>query len=104
MTDEEIKLLAEIGNLIRQTVKEFDMHPYDINDGMCFEFVDELMVQAEQNGFDLERQNSDDTGFPCHGWVYCPTLYLHFDAEAVVGVIDWKDLPIFIRYRVLTPP
>jgi hypothetical protein len=82
---------------IRALVQEWEIHPYDINDGHCGRFVRELADRTEKYLSVLTTSDyvDQDTPAPKHYWVSDGDL--HYDAEEPEGVYDWRELPIFRR-------
>ncbi len=78
-----------ISQVIRQVVKEFGEHPYDINDGRCDEFADAVIARVPGATF-------RDLGL---GWGHCVIEFdgRSYDAEEPEGVLHWQQLPLCVR-------
>lgn len=86
---------------IRRLVKEFDDHPWDINNGRCDDFADKLVEALGDDAtshwvvdlpdYHLPRDDHDI----CHAVVVWKGWY--FDAEEPCGVLDWRHLPLCAR-------
>jgi hypothetical protein len=95
---------GEIPRLIREKVATWGMHPYDINDGRCTRFAEEIVEESESGtvwtlGTDQFEQFVGPTELPNHVWVFKKGISggKHFDAEQPKGVEDVRMLPIFLR-------
>lgn len=71
---------------------------YSVNSGMCENFAMDMLHYIPA-GEVIGTDNMDgwDSPYPGHIWIFDGCL--HFDSEALVGVVDWKELPIFKRFR-----
>lgn len=101
MSSREWKSRERAANFIRQLVKDFDEHPWDINCGRGEEFAKEL---AELLGPDAEaicvedldqEYNPDVDDGINHSIVVFDGFY--YDAEEPFGVEDWRHLPLCAR-------
>ena len=97
-----------IAQAIRLEVKKTRLHPYDINCGQCTELAEKVLDRLAKQGIVVEYTETENMDvpnvkhdYPGHAWlVWKPKkTTLHFDAEEPEGIRDWKDLPIFHRYR-----
>ena len=90
----------DIDQAIRQVVREFDQHPYDINNGNCEEFAErvcELVPGAEKlwgeqcpDALPAKTYDGDAHAFIVFDGVF-------FDAEEPCGVSTPRLLPLFAR-------
>jgi len=93
----------KISDEIRAEVSEMGMHPFDINDGYCEDFANNVI--ARMGGYrdglcetEVEIETKGQIGcqdLPGHVWIVCDGL--HYDAEEPQGVDDWRELPLFAR-------
>jgi hypothetical protein len=81
--------------------------PYDINNGLCDNFASDLVektggAMVGVGHSDLLKKTKIDGGkgiswsepdIPGHVWLFWNGK--HYDAEAPLGVKNWKDLPVF---------
>jgi len=95
--------MLEMKRVIEETLKEFPGTPYEINDGLCEEFMQEVcrkVPEAEERCaemfFDTYSTPPKYTG---HVWIYYNGK--HYDAECPKGVENWKDLPFYKRIEIL---
>lgn len=92
------KQRTDITNVIHELVNEFGYTPYEINNGQCQEFAEAL--QQRVRGATLMEVGTDENGDfnedPIHFFVKFKGRY--YDAEAPLGVRDWRNLPIFHNY------
>jgi hypothetical protein len=89
----EIMETMKIEQIIRQTIAEFNMSPYDINNGLCEEFSQAILKKVpEAEEVSVESYGKFDE-LPGHIWI----LYKgrHYDAENPEGVNNFMDLKIF---------
>lgn len=99
MTDED-KAREKIGRVIRQVVREFDEHPYDINNGNCVVFGTRVCKRVPgavclQGDDCLEALPEHIYEADAHAFIFYKGLY--FDAEEPVGVISPAMLPFYQR-------
>jgi hypothetical protein len=95
--------MNNISEVIRQVIREWNVDPYEINNGSCESFAIEVIERMGGYSDDLTDNASPTEDFPGHYWVeYKGRAY---DAECPEGVDDWQNLPIFchFRERFLTP-
>ena len=94
----------EIAQTIIEFVKEFQDHPYNINNGLCDVFASELIEQLLKQGKiatqywgdELPQFFNNKKYYPdAHCFVKCNGLY--FDAEEPYGVTKPQLLPLFLR-------
>ncbi len=78
-----------LSQVIRQVVKEFSEHPYDINDGRCDEFAEVVIERVPGAVF-------RDLGLE---WGHCVIEFdgRYYDAEEPEGVLHWRQLPLCVR-------
>lgn len=67
---------------------------FDINNGHCQEWADKVQRKVPEAEF---HDTPEDYDGPGHCWVQIGKL--HYDAETIQGVEDWKDLKIFKTVR-----
>lgn len=70
---------------------------YEVNSGDCENFAmdhKEYIPGSEIIGTD--NMLGWDTDYPGHIWLFDGSK--HYDSEALEGVVDYLDLPIFKRY------
>ena len=98
-----------IAEIIDDLVSTWGISPYDINNGECSEFTHSVIEQMGGDSnelYELYTSNFDPdwiTELPLHVWI----LYKgrHYDAEAPEGVDNWRELPIFTKFKdVVIPP
>lgn len=86
-----------IKNIILALIKEWNISPYDINNGQCEDFAMEIINRMggySANITEVCTENFVEFGeLVGHYWI----LYKgkHYDAECPNGTKDWKNLPIF---------
>lgn len=69
---------------------------YSVNNGGCENFA--IAVQDFIPGSDIiGTDNVDGWDSPLPGHIWLTDGSKHYDSEALDGVVDWKDLPIFKR-------
>jgi len=78
--------------LVKETVTEVGLAPFEINTGNCDEFADKLVRKARKIGLNTRLIVNDRIG---HIWTTC--LGKHYDAETPDGVANWKELPTVAR-------
>lgn len=78
----------ELPAIIRQVVREFALHPYDINNGLCDQFV----VRVSELCPDIEELVIEEG---CHYCIKYDGKY--YDAEEPEGVLKADQLPIMVR-------
>ena len=95
-----------VGEVIRQLVTDWDTTPYTINGGQCEEFACEVVSRLDAEGLgcgmgevytedmwtDDYYEGKLDAG---HCWVRGDGQ--NYDAECPEGVMDWRQLPFFLR-------
>ena len=87
-----------IKNIILALIKEWNISPYDINNGQCEYFSMEVIKRMDGYSDCLTEvctENFVEFGeLAGHCWI----LYKgkHYDAESPQGVKNWKQLPIFM--------
>ena len=87
-----------IKRIIEETIKQWDISPYDINNGECEDFAMEILDKMGGYSEDITKvctQNFVDFGSLDLGHVWILYKGKHYDAECSNGVKDWKNLPIF---------
>lgn len=71
---------------------------YSVNSGMCEEFAQHFMHQIPGGEmYGAEDFEGIDTKYPGHLWIFDGNK--HYDSECPEGVFEWRDLPIYKRYR-----
>lgn len=84
---------------VYEQVMEFNSNGYDINNGLCAEFADQLVLKCGGRVYDIGNNSMNYfDAFPNHSWVYYEGK--HYDAETPFGVDYWWELPIFKRMAV----
>ena len=76
------------------------MTPRQINGGRCEDFQREAIDAACLDAYLAERCTEnyiEDPNLPGHCWIEHDGR--HYDSETPQGVADWRDLPIFVRWR-----
>lgn len=76
------------------------MTPRQINGGRCEDFQREAIDAACLDAYLAERCTEnyiEDPNLPGHCWIEHDGR--HYDSETPHGVADWRDLPIFVRWR-----
>ena len=70
---------------------------YSVNDGLCEDFAMDFLSRIPA-GEIIGTDNVDGwaSSYPGHIWIFDGDL--HFDSEALTGVANWRELPIFKRY------
>lgn len=96
MNSDRSKLIA---HAILDMVETFDRHPFNINQGLCEAFAEDLYEILSAEGIHLQFCTSDRTNYTGHVWLYDPVLERHYDAEEPYGATNWEDLPIFHRHK-----
>ena len=94
----KLELQEEMGlpDVVRRLAGAYGDHPWDINNGNCDLFAEDLVLAAEQLGKQGQVfVTPEDEDLPGHCWVLVGGK--HFDAETPEGVVDWRELPIFKR-------
>lgn len=106
--------ITEISDAIREQIEWYKVHRpenhcgRDINAGYCDEFAREIaydypglerdgnLVEIWSTGFfDADENGMSD--LPAHAFVKWKGKY--YDAEDPNGVEDWRDLPLYRRWR-----
>lgn len=80
-----------MGAAIRALVAEYAKHPWDINNGQCDEFAEEIA-----------RRIPGATAYAlAFKWGHTVIRYegLFYDAEEPYGVPHWRQLPLCVRHR-----
>jgi hypothetical protein len=93
---------TSVEKVIRQLCAEYladdpALTPYEINNGLCEEFMHDVIERLGGYSDDLTDNASPDY-MPGHCWVEFKGRC--FDAECPCGVNNWQDLPIFVRYSL----
>lgn len=93
-----------ISHVIRSVVKSMGMHPYDINNGLCDNFAEEVITLLggcsdilTETTPECETDFLVGTELPSHIWVKYNGD--HYDAEEPEGVEFWWNLPLFNRLK-----
>lgn len=91
---------SKISLFIKNLISTYDVSPYDINNGLCEDFMKKVTHEidlAEEccTGFVLEN---DYMKYPIHVWIYYDGK--HYDAETPHGVTDWSKLPFFSNVNI----
>lgn len=84
---------------IIKIVEQFKLHPYDINNGECDNFADDVYSSLKSLNINVEIKDSTESKYNNHFWIYDPIDKKHYDAEEPYGVIKWRHLPIFLRFN-----
>ena len=93
--------------LIEKWYDEENLDPFHINCGSCEEFMldviemskDVLGLSLDEGATPWENGEGEYDNYPGHYWVeYEGKCY---DSECADGVDDWKELPIFKKYRFM---
>lgn len=86
-----------MANVIRNLVKEFDEHPFDINNGFCEDFAERLVEECGDG--EAVWLDCIDEEAQALKVAHCVFVYrgFYFDAEEPYGVDDWRYLPICVR-------
>ena len=71
---------------------------YDVNNGYCFEFAEELCSNFEKV---RQFETPFDQDFPLHSFVKINGKY--YDAECLEGVDDPINLPIYRKFHLEHP-
>lgn len=73
-------------------MRRYNKHPYDINNGDCADFADELAAALGDGAeaIDLPME-----------WAHTCVRYQgrYYDAEEPYGVKHWRQLPLCVRKR-----
>lgn len=90
----------EISTAINNLISEYDVCPYEINNGLCEEFMRKVTSQIPASeecctGFVL---NNEYMKYPIHVWIYYDGK--HYDAESPNGVLDFRDLSFFTNISI----
>lgn len=113
MTEQKFQsILLQVRDKFLKTMKQrgfwylrkyrYDPLPWDINNGLCFEFVEEvckLVPKAKEvdivtfEGTDDVDYNNDLMLEFSHAWILWNGK--HYDAECIDGVVNHRDLPFF---------
>lgn len=84
-------------NIIIKTLKEWNITPYNINNGLCEDFAKEIIDKMGGYSdilYDVCTENFVEFGeLSGHVWIYYKRK--HYDAECPQGVKNWRELPIF---------
>ena len=87
---------SSVADCILGTAADWDLHPWDINNGDCCDFANVVSVHLTSMGVEHEvRFTSDESPLPGHDWIFSGGL--HYDAETPYGVPTENMLPIFVR-------
>ena len=86
-----------VAKLIKARVLELREHPYDINNGGCVDFADDIInrINTVHPGVAEIDYTDNDSYLPGHAWIVVDGLC--FDAEEPWGVKDYMHLPIMAR-------
>lgn len=94
------EVAAYVFMLVKDYVRVYNCRSVSaINDGMCGDFADDLMMQFPEVTELCSTPHGifEFTGnFPAHFWVRV-NGEVYVDAEAPWGVADWRDLQFFKR-------
>jgi len=87
--------MDDITRIIKHTRDAYDATPYEINDGQCEVFMQDIVDEAPRaeeccTGFVLANEY---LAYPVHVWIFYEGQ--HYDAECASGVDDFLDLPFF---------
>lgn len=77
---------------IRRLVRRYNKHPYDINNGDCADFADELAAALGDGAEAIDLPEE---------WAHSCVRYQgrYYDAEEPYGVKHWRQLPLCVRGR-----
>jgi len=92
------KSTKRLGEIIRSVVKEFNLHPCDINNGNCDTFAEKVQDECEKEGITVTVHDIDAWW---GGHVYIKYENMCYDAEEPNGVTNFTQLPIYVRARRL---
>jgi hypothetical protein len=89
--------MTKIAEIIAFYISEYGIDPYEINNGSCEEFADDVIDALESDGITgAEMSGTPTFELPGHYWVdYNGKSY---DAECPDGVDNWRKLPIFQKF------
>lgn len=95
MTD----ISAVLTNVVSDLLDEYEYdEPKRLNQGDCVTVADRVTTQIPEAEKHVARwvfEQSHYRRYPAHTWVEYEGR--HYDAEAISGVYNWHDLPIFRR-------
>ena len=82
-----------ISDAIRLVVKQDGRHPFDINQGTCYNFAAKVVALASGEVIENEFYN--------HAFILHEGKY--YDAEEPEGVEEWEQLPFIQRAKRFNP-
>jgi hypothetical protein len=85
-------LMDDFRKCLRELVAEYGMAPEEINNGYCADFATVI-----GDTWRVEILSDEDMGSNEYTHTFIRFRGRYYDAEAIDGVDDWKDLPIFKR-------
>ena len=85
---EPIKNVAgnNISKTIKKLIKKYKILPTKINSGNCESFANDLLKVVGGSIYEVPFEH-----------IFLKWKNKYYDAEAIDGVINWKDLPYFKR-------
>lgn len=89
--------MNKITSAINDSLKKFNITPYEINNGTCDEFS-QLILESVDGGIEFCTESLPQPIadlLPGHVWIYYKGK--HYDAETPLGVYHFYDLPIFAK-------
>lgn len=92
--------MLSLTSKIREVLNSYQEDPYDINDGLCEEFMKDVtksVKNAEECSTGLVFDNPY-MKYPIHVWIFYNGK--HYDAECPEGVTNFMDLPFFKRESI----
>jgi hypothetical protein len=90
---------ANISIQIKELVLAYKKHPYDINNGDCEEFADEIVKKIKRARIEWGDENLELFGPEHEPECHCYIVYKgkYYDAEEPYGVESPAKLPVYFR-------
>lgn len=90
-----------ISQVIRSTISEYNITPYEINNGRCEELVCDVI--EKMGGWSEELYDDSECFFDnweeLPGHIHIVYMGKYYDSEAPDGVDHPRNLPIFMRAK-----
>jgi hypothetical protein len=77
---------------LQEITNSFDMSPYSINDGCCYEWAEDVLAALPRVEI---WEVPAGFGDAFHAFVRIDGVF--YDAECLTGVADYSELPIFAK-------